>query len=146
LYDIFCGICHGEKGDGYGYLVREADPAKGDPGGKYPVVPANLLLPDYANSSNGRYYHAIIYGKNAMGGYADKMNYEERWQIIHYIRALQAKDQSLEYDETTNTLNPEFGTPVSEIAPMASNEEMTEAVAPEMEGDHSSDEDHGEGH
>ena len=43
LYDIFCGICHGEKGDGLGYLVRDADPAKFDEGGKYPVQPANML-------------------------------------------------------------------------------------------------------
>lgn len=145
LYDIFCGICHGEKGDGNGYLVREADPAKGDPGGVYPVLPANMLAADYANSSNGRYYHAIIYGKNAMGGYADKMNYEERWQVIHYIRSLQAKDQKLEYSEAVNTLNPAFGTPVSEIAPMAANEEMEEEM-PEAEGNSSSDEDHGGGH
>ncbi len=149
LYDVFCGICHGENGGGNGYLVREADPAKGDPGGVYPVLPANMLDTAYANSSNGRYYHAIMYGKNAMGAYHDKMNYEERWQVIHYIRALQAKDQGVEYSETKNTLNPAFGTPAKDLPELAVNEPATEnkaAKEPEAEGDHSSDNDHGGGH
>lgn len=98
LYDINCGLCHGEKGDGAGYLVR-------DDGGKYPVQPANLLLPDFVSASNGRMYHAIVYGKNLMGGYSDKLNYEERWQVIHYIRALQAKELKAEYSQMANTLN-----------------------------------------
>lgn len=95
LYDINCGICHGEKADGGGYLARE--------GGKYPVAPANFKLDTFYNSTNGRFYHAIMYGKNMMGSYADKLSYEERWQVIHYIRSLQAKEKKLAYDEQVNT-------------------------------------------
>lgn len=113
LYNIFCGVCHGEKGDGLGYLVREADPSKGDAGGVYPAAPANFLLDDLINSSNGRYYHSIMYGKNVMGGYADKLSYEERWQVIHYIRSLQASEKQVAYDENENGLNSQFGTPLS---------------------------------
>ena len=40
-----------------------------------------------------------------MGGYTDKLSYEERWQVIHYIRSLQAKNYKLEYNEEINTLN-----------------------------------------
>lgn len=98
LYDIYCGICHGEKGDGAGFIVRED-------GGKYPVQPANLLLEDFVNSSNGRYYHAIMYGLNKMGAYKDKLSYKERWEVIHYIRSLQAKELKLEYNQMINTLN-----------------------------------------
>jgi mono/diheme cytochrome c family protein len=98
LYNVFCGICHGEKGDGLGYLVRED-------GGKYPAAPANLLLDAYVDMSNGQYYQAIMYGKNLMGAYKDKLSHEERWQVIHYIRTLQAKDRKLEYSEEANTLN-----------------------------------------
>ena len=121
LYDIYCGICHGEKGDGGGYLVREANPAKGDAGGVYPAAPANLLLDTFLVSSNGRFYHAIMHGKNVMGGYADKLSYEERWQVIHYIRSLQAKDKKLQYSEASNTLNPSFGIPASDIEQIAQN-------------------------
>jgi mono/diheme cytochrome c family protein len=98
LYNINCGICHGEKGDGAGYLVR-------DDGGKYPVQPANFMLDEFVNASNGRYYHSIIYGKNLMGGYGDKLSYEERWNVIHYIRSMQAASKKFEYSETKNTLN-----------------------------------------
>lgn len=98
LYDIYCGICHGAKGDGMGYLVRED-------GGKYPVQPANFLLEEFVNSSNGRYYHTIMFGRNKMGAHKDKLSFEERWQVIHYIRSLQAKELKLEYNQFSNTLN-----------------------------------------
>jgi len=111
LYHINCGICHGEAGDGAGYLVRDPNPATGDAGGKYPAAPANFLLDDLIASSNGRYYFSIIYGKNVMGGYSDKLSFEERWQVIHYIRSLQASSKSLAYTEKSNTLNPAFGKP-----------------------------------
>jgi mono/diheme cytochrome c family protein len=97
LYTIYCGICHGEKADGQGYLVRD--------GGKYPAAPANFMLDDHINSTNGRYYHAIMYGRNLMGAYTEKLSYEERWQVIHYIRSLQAQSKKLKYSEEENTLN-----------------------------------------
>lgn len=98
LYTIYCGICHGEKGDGAGYLVREN-------GGVYPAVPANLVSEQFVTTTEGRLYHGIMYGKNVMGGYADKLSYEERWQVIHHIRSLQAAATSKTYTEQENTLN-----------------------------------------
>ncbi len=96
LYEIQCGICHGNKGDGNGYLARED-------GGKYPVQPANFLLEEFLTASNGRYYHAIMHGKNVMGAYKDKLSYEERWQVLHYIRSLQAAHTQKEYSPNLNT-------------------------------------------
>ncbi|MEM7102653.1 MAG: c-type cytochrome [Bacteroidota bacterium] len=90
LYNIYCGICHGDKADGNGYIVRED-------GGVYPAQPANLINEEFTAASEGRFYHALIYGKNVMGGYTDKLSYEERWQVIHYIRSLQAKEAGVEY-------------------------------------------------
>lgn len=107
LYNIQCAICHGDKGDGNGYIVRED-------GGKYPVQPANFLLDDFVKASNGRYYHAIMYGKNLMGSYADKLSYEERWDVIQYIRSLQASSLKLEYNAKSNTLN-NTDTPISQF-------------------------------
>ncbi len=98
LYNIFCATCHGVKADGNGYLVR-------DDGGVYPAQPANLIDEKFIAASNGQYYHALIYGKNVMGGYSDKISYEERWNVIHYIRSLQAKEKKLRYDNIINTLN-----------------------------------------
>jgi len=98
LYNVFCATCHGENGGGAGYLVRED-------GGKYPVQPANFLADEHVLASNGRYYHSIMYGKNLMGSYKDKISYKERWNVIHYIRSLQATDKKLAYNEKENTLN-----------------------------------------
>ena len=105
LYDIYCGICHGEKGDGNGYIVREADAAKGISAGVYPAQPANLINDEFTAASNGRMYHAIVHGKNVMGAYTNKLSYDERWQVIHYIRSLQAKERKLVYNQDANTLN-----------------------------------------
>jgi cytochrome c len=98
LYDVYCGICHGSKGDGQGYLVTMPD-------SKYPAQPKNLVGEDMINAGNGRYYFAIMYGKNVMGGYAEKLSFEERWQVIHYIRSLQAGVKNAEYSEKANTLS-----------------------------------------
>jgi mono/diheme cytochrome c family protein len=98
LYNTYCGICHGEKGDGQGWIYSKPD-------SKYPAAPKNLIGDDMIAAGNGRYYYAIMHGKNVMGGYSDKLSFEERWQVIHYIRALQAKAKNLEYGETANTLS-----------------------------------------
>ena len=100
LYNINCAICHGTKGDGNGWLVDENNPNQA-----YPAQPAILTNDEFTGASAGRFYHAIVYGKNVMGGYTDKLSYEERWQVIHHIRALQAKDRSLAYSQEKNTLN-----------------------------------------
>jgi mono/diheme cytochrome c family protein len=98
LFNIYCAICHGEQGDSKGYLVR-------DDGGKYLALPANLMSEEFINASNGRYYHALMRGKNVMAAYSDKLDYEERWSVIQYIRSLQAEKVGLKYDHLENTLN-----------------------------------------
>ncbi len=142
LYEIFCGICHGEKGNGLGWLVAEENA-----NAKYPVVPANFLNDQYSVASNGTYYHAIMYGKNVMGAYKDKMSYEERWQVIHYIRSLQAKDKKLKYDENVNTLNPAFGMPMAEVASASTDSQIAEDIPSQAgdasEGETNHEEDHG---
>lgn len=133
LYNTFCAICHGDKGDGNGWLVDEANPKA-----VYPAAPAILINEEFTAASNGRYYHAIMYGKNVMGGYADKMSYEERWQVIHWIRSLQAKNSKLKYSADENTLNAQFGVPAAAMNQMAVVETPTEGEEVE--------EAHGEGH
>jgi mono/diheme cytochrome c family protein len=137
LYNINCGICHGEQGDGAGYLVR-------DDGGKYPVQPANFMLDEFVNASNGRYYHSIIYGKNLMGGYGDKLSYEERWNVIHYIRSLQAVAKKLEYSEKLNTFNtvdvPYARLPKQAVVSMAAEKDSLQLV--KKPGSHSADKAH----
>lgn len=130
LYNINCAICHGEKADGNGYLVR-------DDGGVYPVQPAILTSDEFVSASNGRYYHSIMHGKNLMGAYKDKLSYEERWQVIHYIRSLQSKDRSKVYNQFENTLN-DVDIPAGEIT------QVVEHVEESHDQGHSDDEHHDE--
>lgn len=131
MYTIYCGICHGSKGDGMGYLVR-------DDGGKYPVAPTDLRTGNFADTSAGAYIFAIQHGKNVMGAYADKMSYKERWDVIHYIRSLQAEEAGKIYSPEVNTYNPEEATPVSrwEFASVTSGDATGEVgFLPDVEGD-----------
>ncbi len=132
LYNIYCGICHGDKGDGNGYLLRED-------GGKYPAQPANFLDSAFINSSNGRYYHSIIFGKNAMSGYSDKLSFEERWEVIHYIRNLQASVVGANYNSESNTLNAQYGVPELRARELAAQQlrpqtEQPPTIPDEMDG------------
>ncbi len=128
LYEIFCGICHGNKGDGNGVIYEN---------GAYPAKPANFLQEAWVDTTSGAYYHAIMHGKNVMGRYNDKVSYEERWQIIHHIRALQAKEFKKEYTEAENTLVP------SRAMPAATNPRYARALEASFSQDHMS---HGGAH
>jgi len=132
LYNTFCAVCHGTKGDGGGGIVES---------GIYPVQPANFLLDEFLGASNGRYYHSIMYGKNLMGAYSDKMNVEERWQVIHYIRSLQAKEKGLKYNQFENTFTT-ADIPAGEIAPVV-HEVMHNAESHDTHGNDHHGEEHG---
>ncbi|WP_298904434.1 cytochrome c [uncultured Psychroserpens sp.] len=79
LYDIYCGICHGKKGNGQGNLVKREK---------------ILGVPSYDDAGRaitaGSIYHTIYYGKNTMGSYANQLNEEERWQVVDYVLKLKA--------------------------------------------------------
>ena len=80
LYEIYCSVCHGDKGDGIGILAERE---------KF------LGIPPYNDPSRiitqGSIYHVIMYGRNAMGSHAGQINEEERWQITQYV--LQLKEE-----------------------------------------------------
>ncbi|WP_299127409.1 cytochrome c [uncultured Winogradskyella sp.] len=79
LYSIYCGICHGAKGDGKGKLVQREK---------------ILGVPSYDDAgraiTTGSIYHVIYYGKNTMGSYANQLNEHERWQVVAYVEKLKA--------------------------------------------------------
>jgi len=79
LFNIYCGICHGNKGNGQGKLVKREK---------------ILGVPSYDDAgraiTEGSIYHTIYYGKNAMGSHANQLNEEERWQVVDYVLKLKA--------------------------------------------------------
>lgn len=77
LYNIYCAICHGTKGDGQGTLVKR-EKILGVP--SYADVARNITV----GSTN----HVIYYGLNSMGSHASQLNPEERWQVAEYVMKL----------------------------------------------------------
>jgi mono/diheme cytochrome c family protein len=80
LYDIYCGICHGDKGNGQGWLVEQEK---------------ILGVPSYDDQgraiTEGSVYHVMYWGINTMGSYASQMSEEELWQVDHYVMKLKAE-------------------------------------------------------
>ncbi len=78
LYDIYCAICHGTKGDGKGKLVTQE---------KF------LGIPSYKDReiTVGSIFHVETYGLNAMGSYANQLDAKERWLVAEYVLKLKSE-------------------------------------------------------
>lgn len=126
LYNVFCGVCHGEKADGNGVIYQEG-------AGPYPVAPANLINEEFTAASEGRYYHAIMHGKGVMGSYKDKLSVEERWQVIHYIRSLQAKEKGLEYLPVSSVSQIEASIDSSDLYSVSEEDMKNDALKKQFE-------------
>ena len=78
LFNIYCAICHGEKGNGKGYLVEREK---------------ILGVPSYADReiTEGSIYHITTYGINSMGAYSNQLNQKERWMVANYVMKLKSE-------------------------------------------------------
>ena len=77
-YKISCSVCHGDTGAGNGVA------------GKYGLVGiANLHQDRIRQMADGEIFNTITHGKNTMMGYGDRIQVQDRWAIVSYIRALQ---------------------------------------------------------
>lgn len=78
LFNIYCGICHGTKGDGKGNLVKRE---------KF------LGVPSYADRpiTEGSIYHVITYGLNSMGSHKNQLTQHERWLVTVYVLKLKSE-------------------------------------------------------
>ena len=78
LYGIYCAVCHGEKGDGKGNLVKRE---------KF------LGVPSYADRviTEGSVFHVETYGLNSMGSHANQLTQQERWMVAAYVMKLKSE-------------------------------------------------------
>ncbi|WP_185877416.1 c-type cytochrome [Blattabacterium cuenoti] len=78
LYNINCSICHGENGDGQGFLVKNEK---------------ILGVPNYKDRdlTLGSVYYVITYGKNNMNSYTYQLNNEDRWEVSKYVMYIRNK-------------------------------------------------------
>jgi len=80
----YCSPCHGNYADGDSRLR-----------GQFPNPPT-LHSQRARDFSDGMIYHIIVNGQNVMPSYESQTTVEDRWAIVHYIRALhRAKNAKL---------------------------------------------------
>lgn len=77
-YDIYCAPCHGLVGYGDGMVVRRGFPS--------PPSYHSARLQDVPDSY---FYNVITQGFGRMFSYANRVEPQDRWAIVAYIRALQ---------------------------------------------------------
>jgi mono/diheme cytochrome c family protein len=76
LYTKHCRSCHGQDGDGKGEKASELSVAPGD------FTDRSKMDPE----SDGELYWQITKGRRPMPSFADKLNAQQRWQLVDYIR------------------------------------------------------------
>jgi mono/diheme cytochrome c family protein len=77
-FKIYCSPCHGLAGDGDGVIIVHGFPAP-------PSYHSDRLLAAPAR----HFYDVISHGYGVMYAYAARIEPEDRWAIVAYIRALQ---------------------------------------------------------
>ena len=77
-YNIYCSACHTKTGNGTKSIVS----SKG-------WIASNLLEDVTYNKSDKTLYNIVKNGIRSMPGYGKKLNNEEMWQIVLYVRSLQ---------------------------------------------------------
>lgn len=85
-FNTYCSPCHGNFAEGDSRLR-----------GQFPNPPS-LHSEKVRNWTDGRIYHVIMEGQNVMPSYAHQLSKDERWSVIHYIRALQRAKNAKESD------------------------------------------------
>lgn len=78
LYQTFCTVCHGGTGAGNGMMSHYGLNGIG-----------SLIDQRISEMPDGQIYHTVGNGKGLMQGYGHQIKPAERWQIVHYVRALQ---------------------------------------------------------
>ncbi len=89
-YNIFCVPCHGPNGQGDGKAVSFGFPK-----------PPDLLGSNAKGLANGDIFQIIANGKGKMFSYGYRVEPNERWAIISYIRAMQQKNGAVDPQSLT---------------------------------------------
>lgn len=92
-FNIYCSVCHGRLGDGRGMIVQR--------GFKQPPSFHEQRLRE---APAGHFYDVITHGYGGMYSYAARVNSEDRWRIVAYIRALQLSQDAQTADVPANQL------------------------------------------
>lgn len=76
-FAIFCKNCHGELGNGEGFLYTS---------GRYSIKPASLISEKMLAAPVADVYHVISVGFNVMGAQGSLIRPEDRWKIAMFVK------------------------------------------------------------
>ena len=82
-FNIYCTPCHGRLGDGTGMVVLRGF-----------RQPPSYYSDRLVNAPVGHFYDVITNGFGAMPSYASRVESDDRWRIVAYIRALQLSESA----------------------------------------------------
>lgn len=80
-FNIYCSPCHGQLGDGKGMIASRGYQLRRPVG--------NYHTERLRNMPVGHFYDVITNGYGTMYSYASRIEPQDRWAIVAYIRALQ---------------------------------------------------------
>jgi mono/diheme cytochrome c family protein len=79
VFSNFCAVCHGAGGAGNGPVAQRGYPP-----------PPSLLAEHALKMKEGQMFHVLTYGQNNMPSYASQLSRDDRWNVILYLRTMQA--------------------------------------------------------
>jgi mono/diheme cytochrome c family protein len=79
VFQNFCRPCHGADAAGMGSVTQRGVPP-----------PPSLLAAHARDMKDGQMFHVLTFGQNNMAAYASQLSTDDRWNVIAYVRALQA--------------------------------------------------------
>jgi mono/diheme cytochrome c family protein len=82
-FNIYCTPCHGRLGDGNGLVVLRGF-----------RQPPSYYSQRLMNAPVGHFFDAVTNGYGAMPSYASRVQTDDRWRVIAYIRALQLSESA----------------------------------------------------
>ena len=90
VYDNNCYVCHGPAGAGDGPVVQQAKGADGKSYQRFPYAPP-INGAQTAARADGYIYGVIAAGRGLMPPYGFRITHPDRWAVVEYVRALQAR-------------------------------------------------------
>lgn len=75
MYKKRCASCHGKTGLGDGPISKRLETFSGDFSGK-----------KYQSQTDGEHFYKTMFGKNEMPGYDGRINDEDIWNMVNYMR------------------------------------------------------------
>jgi mono/diheme cytochrome c family protein len=91
---IHCSVCHGRTGDGNGMIVLRGF-----------RKPPSYHIDRLRQVPAGHIFDVMSHGFGAMSSYASRIDIDDRWAIVAYVRALQLSQSALFEDVPTELRN-----------------------------------------